>query len=291
LGPLTTSALVSRWFTRRRALAIGIANIGISVGGFSLPLLIGHLGQTMEWRELFLLLGAGALLLALPPVLVLTISKPDDYEETTAEPGSGGSASPTHYTTRTLIADKGFWSLGLCVGAMYGVNVGILSNLVQIGLENGLDRATAAGAISVLALSGIIGKLTIGYLSDRLNNCLLLATVLLIFALALVLLAQAHGESAIIAASVLIGFSASSSLPLWHSLTAHLFGVANFSRVIGLTQLIVFPMVMAGPPVAGYIFDTTGSYDRALYFFTGLLGAAILLISGVRAKEKRVHQP
>lgn len=287
LGPLTTSALVSRWFYRRRALAIGIANIGVSVGGFTLPLLIGQLSETLAWRELFLLLGFGGLCLALPPVLLLTRNQPDDYGEQQAQSGATGTHI-TQHTTQTLVRDQGFWTLGICVGAMYGVNVGILSNLVQIGMENGLSKANAAAAISVLAFSGILGKLTIGYLSDRLNKCFLLAVVLSIFAAALVLLANASNGTTITVASVLIGFSASSSLPLWHALTASLFGVVNFSRVIGLTQLIVFPMVMAGPPVAGYIFDTTGSYDGALYFFTGLLGFAILLILGVRAKEKSV---
>lgn len=288
LGPLTTSALISRWFTRRRALAIGIGNIGISVGGFTLPILIGHLSQTMEWREMFLVLSGAALLIALPAVVLLTINKPDDYGQAPAS-GSATSAdiAPQH-TTRTLLADPGFWSLGLCVGAMYGVNVGILSNLVQIGMEKGLDKGTAAQAIAVLALSGIAGKLTIGFLADRFNKCLLLAAVLLLFALALVLLLRAQDVNTIMLASVLIGFSASSSLPLWHALTASLFGVINFSRVIGLTQLIVFPMVMAGPPLAGFIYDRSGSYDSALKIFSALLLAALLLIIGIRAKEKSV---
>ena len=129
---------------------------------------------------------------------------------------------------------------------------------------------------------------TIGFLADRINKCLLLAAVLLLFALALVLLMRAQDVNTIMLASVLIGFSASSSLPLWHALTASLFGVINFSRVIGLTQLIVFPMVMAGPPLAGFIYDSTGSYDTALKIFSALLLAALLLIFGVRAKEKSV---
>lgn len=288
LGPLTLSALVSRWFTRRRAFAIGIANIGISAGGFALPMIIGELSETLHWRELFLLLSACALVLALPPILLLTINQPDDYYATDAAQETAPGAASGQHTTRSLFADPGFWALGLCVGAMYGVNVGILSNLVQIGMENGLDKATAVRAISILALCGIAGKLSIGYLADHFNKCLLLAMVVSLFALALLLLMRAEDVTGIMLASVLIGFSASSSLPLWHSLTASLFGVANFARVIGLTQLLVFPMVMAGPPVAGYIYDTTGSYDNALLFFACLLAAALLLIIGVRAKEKRV---
>jgi cyanate permease len=226
--------------------------------------------------------------LVLPIVLLLTINKPDDYGA--AAPKGGGALKDitVHHTTRTLLRDPGFWCLGLCVSAMYGVNVGILSNLVQIGIEKGLDKSTAAQAIAVLAFSGIIGKLVIGYLSDHLNKCLLLALVMLLFALSLLLLLFANGASLVMAASVIIGFSASSSLPLWHALTASLFGVANFSRVIGLTQLLVFPMVMAGPPLAGYIYDRTGSYDTALLIFAGLLLVALLLIAGVRAKERRV---
>jgi len=51
IGMLCCSVLVSRWFVRKLALAMGLAAIGTSVGGFIFPPLIEWLSQTYGWRE------------------------------------------------------------------------------------------------------------------------------------------------------------------------------------------------------------------------------------------------
>ena len=186
----------------------------------------------MTWRDIFPILAVGVLTLTLPVILLLTIDKPDDFSENT---GSKQTAR-TAQTTGMLLRDQGFWSLGFCFAIMYGLLVGILSNIVQIGMENGLSRPLAITAISWMAVGGIAGKLTLGYLSDRVNNCVLVVLVLVFFALSLLAPVLADGTATIYSFSAALGFSALSSLPLWHSLTAQLFGVSNFSRVIGLTQ-------------------------------------------------------
>lgn len=102
-------------------------------------------------------------------------------------------------------------------------------------------------------------------------------------------LAFARDLDDILLCSIVIGFSASSSLPLWHSLTASMFGVANFSRVIGLTQPLLFLLVLAGPPEAGKVRVVTGSYDLALFSFAAMLLVSLLLVIGVRIKERQTQ--
>ena len=287
LGPLTTSALVSRWFDRRRGLAIGVSNVGISTGAFLLPFLILYLSTDlgMEWREIFPVLAIGVLVLTLPVILLLAIDKPDDYERR----NGAVRAATTSLNTGMLLRDKGFWSLGVCVGIMYGLLVGILSNIVQIAMENGLDLQAALLALSWMAIGGVAGKLTVGYLSDRINNCLLLVIVLVIFSLSLLPPVLADGVVPVYLFSVVLGFSAISSLPLWHSLTARLFGVSNFARVIGLSQPIVLVMTMVGPLLVAKIYDITGSFDNALMGISVTLLVTTLLVFGIRAKEKQVE--
>jgi MFS family permease len=287
LGPLTTSALVSRWFDRRRGLAIGVSNVGISTGAFLLPFLIRYLSTDlgMGWREIFPVLAIGVLVLTLPVILLLAIDKPDDYEQR----NGAERAATTSFNTGMLLRDKGFWYLGVCVGIMYGLLVGILSNIVQIAMENGLDLQAALLALSWMAIGGVAGKLTVGYLSDRINNCLLLVIVLVIFSLSLLPPVLADGVVPVYLFSAVLGFSAISSLPLWHSLTARLFGVSNFARVIGLSQPIVLVMTMVGPLLVAKIYDITGSFDNALMGISVTLLVTTLLVFGIRAKEKQVE--
>ena len=286
LGPLTTSALVSRWFERRRGFAIGVSNVGISVGAFCLPFVIKHMSVDlgMAWDEIFPVLAVGVVVLMLPVILLLTIDKPDDFEQTAGARHAAGNA----LTTGVLLRDQGFWTLGLCVGIMYGLLVGILSNIVQMGMAKGMSLPDAMYSLSVLALGGFIGKLTVGYLSDRINNCLLLVIVLLVFALGLLPPVLIDSPNAIYLSAFIVGFSAISSLPLWHSLTARLFGVSNFARVIGLAQPIVFLGTFGGPYIVAKFYDLSGTFDYVLLGAAGALVAATVLVIGVRAKEKQV---
>ena len=49
-GPLPNQVLLSRWFDKGRGKAMGIAYLGIGVGGALVPLLAYNLTQTLGWR-------------------------------------------------------------------------------------------------------------------------------------------------------------------------------------------------------------------------------------------------
>ena len=65
-GPLPNQVLLSRWFDKARGKAMGIAYLGIGVGGALVPLLAYTLTQAYGWRGALRILGLLMIAIALP---------------------------------------------------------------------------------------------------------------------------------------------------------------------------------------------------------------------------------
>ena len=65
-GPLPSQVLLSRWFDRTRGKAMGIAYLGIGIGGAIVPLLANWLTDQFGWRGSLQALGVLIVLIAFP---------------------------------------------------------------------------------------------------------------------------------------------------------------------------------------------------------------------------------
>src|SRR6266545_1107071 len=78
-GPLPNQVLLSQWFDRARGKAMGIAYLGIGVGGALVPLLANRLTQQFGWRGSLQALGVLIVLIALP-LAYLVLERPLDAQ-------------------------------------------------------------------------------------------------------------------------------------------------------------------------------------------------------------------
>ncbi len=290
VGPQTLTTLVSRWFTRRRTMAIGMSVVGVSAGGFIAPLAINGLADALYWRDLFMVLACISLIIMILPIVLLVKEHPDDFQSD----GSGENSSDLHATElmslREIFSRPEFWALGFAMAIMYGTNVAVISNLVQIAMDGGLTRTNAAQALAFMAIMGVIGKVIFGYLGDRFNKAVLLLLVCCCYVLGQYLLIGVSSVLVLVGVCMFIGTTFSGALPLWHALTVQLFGVTNFAKVIGLKMSLSFLMITIGPPVAGWLFERFESYTPALYIFTGVSSVSIALIVFVCFRSLKVLQ-
>ena len=89
-GPLPNQVLLSRWFDKSRGMAMGIAYLGIGLGGAIVPLISNLLVRHFGWQMALRILGLLIIVLALPMALVV--------KEAPAGQRSG---------TQSLVAPKG----------------------------------------------------------------------------------------------------------------------------------------------------------------------------------------
>jgi MFS family permease len=280
VGTIACSAVISRWFTASRGRALGIAALGTSVGGILIPVLISHWLDTSGWRGAVHNLGLGVVLVLLPAVVLLIRSRPDDIglaleaARASAAPEPAGGAG-----LAAVVRNPAFWLLGFSLGILFSVYSSILSNLTPYALNLGSSKEQASALIMAVAIAGFIGKVVFGLAADRFSQRSALWAAQLLVAGAFLILAMEPGHSGMLAGSFVLGLAAGGMLPVWGALMAHIFGLANYGRAMGLMGPIITLCVMPGFALVGRMVDTLGSYAPTLYLFAGLclVSAALLL--------------
>lgn len=293
LGALTAATLVARWFDRRRGLAMGIATIGTSVGGLLFPPLIQWLIDNMGWRTAMQYVAGSVLLLSTLPVLLLVKNKPQDMgllPDGALELPSDTSNVEHHAqfaSSASILKNKDFWCLAIVMGCLFGVYTALLSNFVPLAGSRGVESSDAAWLISVIAVSGMVGKLIFGSLADRIDLRHGLATSIALIICSLLLLQMVSGFTLIAATCVALGLSAGGMLPVWAAMLATLFGPDNYGRVMGTMSPVLVPFMVLGAPLASSAFDNTGSFNLALQASCGVLIFALFLLYRLPGKAQQ----
>jgi predicted MFS family arabinose efflux permease len=133
-----------------------------------------------------------------------------------------------------------------------------------------------------LALCSVTGRLIGSVVLPRIGNRRFTLICLAFQASGIFLLAFAKGSVAIYGSVVLFGFMLGNVLLLHPLLLASAFGVRDYPRIYGRSQLFTMSGVAAGPFVYGWLHDFGGGY-RSAYLVgaaVSFLGAAVYITGG-----------
>src|SRR5262249_46642800 len=169
VGPGTSAvpnaSLISRWFTERRGLALGVAMCGTAIGGVIWPSATQSLMDRFGWRNAYAISG-GAVLLVAVPLLLLLLKEPSTPVHSSDQ---GFTDAQAEGLTRGEALRGGL--LWLLLGAFFIIYASIqacMIHLVPMLKDRGMTPASAAFAASLLGAAGMIGRLGTGYLLDLL---------------------------------------------------------------------------------------------------------------------------
>jgi MFS family permease len=291
LGPLSYSALLPRWFVRRRARAVGLTVAGYGLGGLILPIVFQRLIELVGWRDAVRLFAGFVIVVLLPIIAWLVVDRPADAglfadDEAQPPPVVAGDSVDERQTTGNLMAMMNFWVVTLAIGLVLCGVSGVLGNLVPIVTSKGFTASQGAIVVSCFSAGSLVLKLLYAAVGDRLTPRLGLSGGLMFFLLSNFSFLRADSYSMLVIASFLLGGAVGVSLPLWSYLTARLFGARNVGRVFGLMTLVTMPISLLGPPVLGRIYDVTGNYDYGFVGFIVLTLAMFVLVSRLRMDAK-----
>jgi MFS family permease len=283
-GHVVASAVISRWFIRRRATALSMVG-GASMAGMSLLVPVAMwLILTVGWRATYGVMAAAILVVIVPLVLWVVRESPESMGLTPdgapagpRGPGTDAEQTPVGAAVQTLP----FWQL---CGGMYtcGFSMSLLAaHGVPMLTDHGYHDMTASWALGVLGGSSMVGAMLLGAIADRLGRrpvlAWLYATRALLFA-ALFLVHDRPGALVLIAA--LGGASMSGSLAMTSALTADIFGRFSVGSIFGSIFLVHQAGAATGSWLGGFLFDLSGGYGLAFGIAcTQLLAGAILSIA------------
>jgi MFS family permease len=242
-GHVAASAVISRWFIRRRATALSMVG-GASMAGMSLlvPIAMWLILQ-VGWRATYGVMGLAIVLVITPLVLWVVHDSPESVGLTpdgqpVAETSALGPASE-RTAVSTALQTLSFWQLS---GGMFtcGFSMSLLAaHGVPMLTDHGYHAMVASGAIGLLGGSSMAGALILGVIADRLGRRPILAwlygTRALLFA-AFFLVHDSPGALAVIA--ILGGLSMSGSLAMTSALTADIFGRFSVGSIFGSIFLV-----------------------------------------------------
>lgn len=278
-GPLAAQTLITRWFTQRRGLALGISTVGTSVGGLLLPLIVTSLQAQIGWRDTNFVVAA-FLALVLVPMVLMIVREPDAGESPDNAPESP-SALPG-LSTGEILRHRVFWGVCLAFVPLSLALGAVQQNIAPLSADAGFDSVQASLLVSVMAFVMIGAKLVFGALADRVDHRWLFLGSIIAAGAALVLLQLPTLDfSILVIVAVALGVAGGGLLPLLGSVISGRLGIASFGRVMGLLGPFTI-LAAAGPWFAGEVRDATSSYAQAWFYLCFVLpvsAAALALLS------------
>jgi MFS family permease len=266
-GPLPNQVLLSRWFDKGRGKAMGIAYLGIGVGGALVPLLAGALTQGWGWRGALRILG----------LLMIAVSLPAAYfVREPARAGSSSAASPAQSLTM-ILSRPAFYFLMLGSMASIGAVGGTIQNLaLYLSLDRKLPQADIDTTLSLILAGSVIGRLTMGWLADRWAKKHVMFLVYSIVAISIPLLVYAPSTATLKVCAFLFGIGLGGDYMIIPLMAAELYGLAILGRVMGIVLTADSVSESLVPMLVASMRDVNGSYTSGFLVLVALaaLGAA-----------------
>ncbi len=287
-GPLAANTVIAKWFSRNRGRAVGIASMGPPTGGLLLSPLVGVMLSSYGWRPTLLVFAV--LHAILIPFLWLAIrNRPEDMNLLPDGVRATGTPVPLGraWMTSEVIRSRNFWVLALAFGAVGAVAGSFNANVIPYARDIGIGLADASLFISAIGGTAIVGTVAFGTLADRLDIRSLLLGSFVMQALAfLTLRSVAPGYAFLMLAVLVFGLAAGALMPLMAAAVGRAFGAVSFGRVMGFIGPVTLPFAFVGPPLTGWIRQTTGSYLPAFDLFLGVFAVCCCIVVMLRVPRR-----
>jgi MFS transporter, OFA family, oxalate/formate antiporter len=279
---VVTMTAVAAWFRKNIGLALGFMASGFGAGGLIVPLVV-FLIDAIGWRMTLVLLGAGMWLLGIPMSLVVR-DRPDP-KQLSAEAQDKGSPMisrrgerPAKGTFLAMIKSRSFVCLNMAETVRMMAVTAVVTHLMPYLGSIGMSRAAAGAVAAALPLVSIVGRFGFGWWGDRFDKRVVMATTFLMMSAGAFAFCYVRSFGVLILFLLLFAPGFGGSMVLRGAILQEYFGMAYFGKMIGIILGSASIGGIVGPTLAGWVYDTTGSYTSVWYVLCGFTGAAILLI-------------
>lgn len=278
----SVNSTVSRWFVRKRGVAVGFSSSGGGVGLIVLSPITSYLILRFEWRTAYLLLGfaAGGLM------LIASLFQRKDPAEMGLKPD--GEPNPAIASTtdvsrknstldslsiRYIARTKQFWEIA---AIWFFISIGlhmVVVHAVTYATDHHISPIKAAMVMSVIGVTNISSRLPIGKLIDRFGVQKVGMACAALQALDILWLTQADTMTRMIIFGIFFGTMWGGIGTTITVLVSEIFGTRRLGFIMGFTSAAWAIGASIGPTLGGYLFDINHSYLVA--FMLAALGHVV----------------
>lgn len=290
LGDIVTGSAVARAYPEKRGAAIGLAAVGVSFGGVAMPPFAQWVIDNWGWRVGFGAMGMTALaLVCLPAVFFMRGVKetPAQIEDCADESDIECAVGPEKSWTRAeALRSSRFWKMIAVFGLGYLPLGTMLVQQVPFLTDMGIPATRAAWVLSFTAAMGMVGKVFWGSLFDRFEGRWTIACSFAMQAFSIWWLLRAETLLDTIIFGLFFGLGMGGTVPMHTAMRVRQFGPRYLGAIMGVSSPAIMLAQAGGGPLAGWIFDTTGTYRAAFYFFIVCYLLGILVILTLRDPDR-----
>ncbi len=255
----------TRWFDRRRGMALAICMSGNYTAGAVWPPVMQYFIDNVGWRQTYVGMGLFCMASMLPLALFLRRQPP--AHAVVVVPAH--DAAPTG-SARPLGLRMGAMLALLCVA---GVSCCVAMSMPQVHIvaycgDLGFGAARGAEMLSLMLGMGVVSRLLSGAISDRIGGLrtLLLGSVLQ--GIALLLFLPFDGLVSLYVVAGLFGLFQGGIVPSYALIVREYFSPGQVGGVVGMVLMATLLGMALGGWMSGAVFDLTGSYRAA--FINGI---------------------
>ncbi len=275
---------IARWFYKTRGLVNGIAKAGAGLGHLSMPIIASALIIARDWKFAFIILAIICLVViaSASQFLRRTPVKKSLNPDYSSSPSSTLETGEKGLSLREATNHRQFWFLLITYFAIlfctYTMQVHIAPHTIDLG--NSLPQA--AGMLSVIGASSIIGRFGMGFLGDKLGTIKTMIVCCVVLCITLLGLSFIKQTWMLYLVLPVYGLGHGGALSIISPLVASLFGTSSHGAIYGV---VIFGGTIGGaigPLLAGSIFDRTDSYTIVFFILSAWALIALVLLATLK---------
>jgi len=269
--------LVSKWFTRHRGTAIGIALMGTSLGGIVFPQYGTAMIEALGWRGAF---AWGSLFPAV--MLVATWLLVKDKPDVPAASAAAAAPDPDAGVAFTdALRSRSFWALAIIAMSTFYTVLGTQAHIFVYMTDAEFNVQVATNAISLFFFCALVGKFIFGLAADYLDKRLVFYGNLLVMLVGSLILIRMDVALIWIAVTA-FGLGWGGVYTMIQLTVMNIFGTRDAGKILGTITVLDASGGGLGIWLTGVIYDTTGSYELPFLIFAGLIVVALAALTQVR---------
>ena len=273
----------SRWFDKKRGLALAITASGGGLGTIALAPFAAYLIGSFDWRTAYAVLGL-IVGLGIAPLSMLLKKDPAEIgmlpdgakvpPDNTAIVNSKDNPHAGSVTLAQALRARNFWFLGI-VWLSFSLCLHLVfTHIVPYVTDTGVSTAEAAVVLGLIGSISIPGRLVMGVVSDKTGRKVSAMICGLLQIGAMIWVAWARELWMFYIFAIVYGFALGGfDIPVT-ALIGDIFGVHSLGEIMGVLNIGWGLGAAIGPAVGGLIFDVTENY-----FMAFMIGALAMMVA------------
>jgi MFS family permease len=266
---------VGQWFTKNRGLAVGVAVAGSGLGQFCMAQVVGTLIDSMGWR--------GALkILALIEIVGVTLCA---LLIKRRSPLIKEWSSKSH-SSWNMLKDRNF-SLIFWGGVLASLGMFVpFTYIPAYAMQYNLSKTQAVFILSFMGIASATGRITTGFLADRIGKLFMLQLCYLGGGVATAFWLLSFSFTSILIMGMTFAFFIGGVISLMPNVAAELYGVERLASLLGVLYSATAIGNLLSAPIGGFLLQGYHSYGPAIIASSTFQLGGLCLVLFVQMKKK-----